>query len=180
MADEYDEGKFVEALLYVAKHLEADPAGGAVKINKVLYYADFGHMRAFGRPITGADYQKLPHGPAPRRLVPVREQLIAGGEAVLREETYLGRTMYRLVASREPEVARFSATEIELLDQAIAAVQGRSGGEVSAASHREPGWQMVGDGESIPYETAFLRRPIVTAKIRQRISELAATHLAPG
>lgn len=40
--DDYDEQKFTEALLYVAKALEDDPAGGAVKINKALFNADFG------------------------------------------------------------------------------------------------------------------------------------------
>lgn len=88
----YDQDKFAQALLYVAKRLEDDPAGGAIKVNKALFNADFGHMRAYGRPITGADYQKLPHGPAPRKLLPVREQLVAAGDAELRDEAYLGNT----------------------------------------------------------------------------------------
>jgi hypothetical protein len=98
----YDERKFTEALLCVARALDDDPAGGAVKINKALFHADFGHMRAYGRPITGADYQKLEHGPAPRRLLPVRSRLIEAGEAELREEQYLGCTMRRLVACGMP------------------------------------------------------------------------------
>ncbi len=61
----YDEGKFTEAVLYVAKRLEQDPAGGAMKLNKVLFHADFGHMRAHGRTITGATYQKLRSAPPP-------------------------------------------------------------------------------------------------------------------
>ncbi len=174
--DGYDEQKFSEALLYVAKALEDDPAGGAVKINKALFNADFGHMRAYGRPITGAEYQKLDHGPAPRRLVPVRSRLIESGEAELREEQYLGFAVQRLVARRSPDLSRLDASEKELLDQAIEAVRGRSGAEVSAASHREPGWQMVEDRETIPYETAFLRPPVVTAQVTQRIAELAAEH----
>ena len=169
----YDEGKFSEALLYVAAALQDDPAGGAVKINKALFNADFGHMRAFGRPITGADYQKLPYGPAPRRLLPTRAALIASKSAEIREETYLGRTMHRLVPLRSPDLSKLSPSEREMLDQAIAAEKGRSGNESSAASHREPGWQMVEENESIPYETAFLRPPVVTERVRRRIAELA-------
>ncbi len=170
----YDEAKFAEALLYVAKALENDPAGGAVKINKALFNAEFGHMRAYGTPITGAEYQKLPHGPAPRRLVPVRSALVEAGAAEIREESYLGRTIHRLVPLRAPDFSRLSRSEKELLDQAIEAVRGRSGADVSAASHREPGWQMVGDNETIPYETAFLRTPVVTEAVRRRVAELAA------
>jgi hypothetical protein len=33
---------------------------------------------------------------------------------------------------------------------------------------------MVGDGETIPYETAFLRPPVVTAQVKHRIAELTA------
>ena len=69
---EYDEAKFAELLLYVARRLDGDPAGGAVKLNKVLFYAEFAHVRAHGQPISGAEYEKLENGPAPRRLLPVR------------------------------------------------------------------------------------------------------------
>ena len=175
----YDERKFAEALLYVARALADDPAGGAVKINKALFNADFGHMRAYGQPITGADYQKLPHGPAPRRLLPVRTGLVQSGAAEMREELYLGRTVKRLVPLRDPDVSLLSPTEREMLDQAIDAEKRRSGAESSAASHREPGWQMVEENESIPYETAFLRRPVVTERVRRRVAELAADRPQP-
>lgn len=170
----YDEGKFAEALLYVAGKLADDPAGGAVKINKALFNADFAHMRAFGQPITGADYQKLPHGPAPRRLVPVRAALIEAGAAEMREELYLGFTVKRLVPTREADVTCLSPTELRMLDQAVEVERRRSGSESSAASHREPGWQMVDENEAIPYETAFLRRPLITETVRRRVAELAA------
>src|SRR5665811_1099589 len=83
----YDERKFTELLLYVADRLRADRAGGATKLNKVLFFADFAHVRRTGAPITGAADQKLPQGPAPRRLKPVRDSLVSTGQAtVAREE----------------------------------------------------------------------------------------------
>ncbi len=42
------------------RQLLDDPAGGAVKINKVLYFAECAHIRTYGVPITGVAYQKLP------------------------------------------------------------------------------------------------------------------------
>jgi hypothetical protein len=36
----YDEAKFTELLLYVADRLRVDRAGGATKLNKVLFFAD--------------------------------------------------------------------------------------------------------------------------------------------
>lgn len=85
----YDESKFTEMLLYVAARLADDRAGGATKLNKVMYFADFAHVRRHGRPISGAEYFKLENGLAPRRLVPVRQRLIAADGAELVTEDFL-------------------------------------------------------------------------------------------
>ena len=57
VAMEPDEEKLAELVLYVAREIESDPTGGATKINKILYNAEFSHVRAYGVPITGAPYQ---------------------------------------------------------------------------------------------------------------------------
>ncbi len=51
----YDEDKLTELVLYVAKGLQHDPQGGATKLNKCLYFADFSAVRRLGHPITGAE-----------------------------------------------------------------------------------------------------------------------------
>ena len=76
MKTSYDEHKFTELVLHVAARLQDDHSGGATKLNKVLFFADFAHVRRTGAPITGAAYQKLDHGPAVRRLRPVRDRLV--------------------------------------------------------------------------------------------------------
>lgn len=171
---EYDEAKFAEFLLYVTRRLEGDPAGGAVKLNKVLFYAEFAHVRAHGRPITGAEYQKLENGPAPRRLLPVRQRLIERGDAELRTETYLGRSQKRLVALREPDETRFGPEELRAVDEALTELHGRSATDVWQLSHGEVGWRMVGDGDTIPYEAAYLRPAVRTEAVREHARRLAA------
>ncbi|MEA2715744.1 MAG: hypothetical protein QOI99_61, partial [Actinomycetota bacterium] len=52
---DYDERKFAELVLYAASRLADDPAGGAVKLNKVLFFSEFAHMRRHGQPITGVE-----------------------------------------------------------------------------------------------------------------------------
>lgn len=41
----YDETKFTELLLYVAGRLADDRAGGATKLNKVIFFTEFTHVR---------------------------------------------------------------------------------------------------------------------------------------
>ncbi len=168
-----DEAKFRELILYVAKALKDDPSFGATKLNKVLFYAEFAHMRATGRPISGVEFQRLPQGPAPRRLLPVRGDLIAEGRARMDDVTYLGYVQHRLIALDEPDTSIFDEDEMLAIEQAVRALLPLNGGGVSLLSHQEVGWSMVEDGDTIPYETAFLRKPVVTETVRARIAQLA-------
>lgn len=171
---EYDEAKLTELVLYVAQCLEEDPAGGAVKLNKVLFFAEFAHVRAHGVPITGAEYQRLENGPAPRRLLPVRRELIGRGDAELRRETYLGKTQQRLIARRPPNLDLFAPSELKAVGEALVELRGQSATAVSDRSHEELGYQIVKDGETIPFETAYLRPPIRTASVQRHAEQLAA------
>ena len=53
-----DDNKLRELVLYIAVLSEGDPAFGKVKLNKLLFFADFTAYLSFGKPITGHEYQK--------------------------------------------------------------------------------------------------------------------------
>jgi hypothetical protein len=171
-----DEEKLGELLIYTAGQLLDDRPGGATKVNKILYYSEFSHIRTDGVPITGVAYQKLPDGPAPRQLVPVRDRLIANGDAVLQDDQYFGKPLHRLVPLRPQRVDALSLEELATVDQVIRAMWGLTAGQVSAMSHRELGWNMVDEGEDIPLSTAYLpRRAVMSEAAKQRARELAAS-----
>ena len=177
---EGDEEKLGELILYVAEKLLTDPPGGATKLNKVLYFAEFSSIRAHGSPITGVAYQKLANGPAPRRLVPVRDRLIDDGAALLRMDNYFGKPLQRLIPLRHAEVSRFSAEELEIIDQVIGALWGKTANEVSRMSHDEQGWKIVEEGEDIPLATAYLaKKAVLTDNVRKHAQELAEKLASP-
>jgi hypothetical protein len=156
----YSEEKLAELLLYIAKRLQQDPQGGATKLNKCLYFADFSAVRRLGHPITGAEYQRLPQGPAPRRLRPVRDRLLRSGEALLEERTdSFGYRHHDLIPVREPRTDVFSEDELAVVDEVLAALDAMNAAQVSELSHRDAGWQLVREGETIPYELAFVLAP---------------------
>lgn len=172
--EEADEEKLAELILYVAGEIRDDPTGGATKLNKILYFAEFGHVRSCGRPITGAPYQKLPKGPAPRHVVPVRDRLLADGDAAMVLDTYFGRTLKRLVPLREADMSRFVESEREAVDKVVKALWGKTAGWVSELSHADKAWQLVDEGDDIPFSTAFLaQESIVAEKSRQHARVLA-------
>lgn len=171
----YDERKLTELLLYVAERMLPDTAGGATKINNVLYFADFAHVRRTGSPITGAEYQKLEHGPAPRRLKPIRDVLVESGDAEFSMEDFLGYSVHRLVPKRVADVSVFSEAELATIDKVIDDLHGLNARQVTDLSHEEAGWRLVEFGETIPYEAALLGAEQISTPTRRRLEEAAAS-----
>jgi uncharacterized phage-associated protein len=170
----YDEAKFTELVLYVADRLRGDRAGGAIKLNKVLFFAEFTHLRRHHAVISGCEFEKLAHGPAPRQLVPVRRRLLEAGDAELTEEDFLGRPQHRLVPRREADLRGFSEAELTSIDDVIEQLAGMTATQVSELSHQEPGWRLTEVGETIPFATAFLDFPQVRTPTSERLSREVA------
>jgi uncharacterized phage-associated protein len=174
----YNEEKFTELLLHVATATADDPRGGAVKVNKYLYFADFAAMRILGRPITGAEYQKLPWGPAPRRLLPVRDRLISSGGAKLEQRVdAFGYEHDLLVPLREARLEVFDPSELAVVNDVIGALRDLTAVQVSDLSHHEAGWQLVEEGQTIAYELAFVMASdgvLITHRMRERGQQLLA------
>lgn len=170
----YDEAKFTELLVYVAERLRGDRAGGATKLNKVVFFVEFTHLRRHRTVISGCEFQKLQHGPAPRQLVPVRKRLVASGEASLLTDDFLGRPQQRLVPNRPADTSVFSVTELATINDVLEQVAGLTGTQVSELSHQEPGWRLTEVGETIPFATAFLDFPQISTPTSRRQSREAA------
>ena len=65
MEPQFNQEKFTELIVYIAEQSKDDPFFGPVKLNKILYYADFRAYRELGHSITGASYRKLTEGSCP-------------------------------------------------------------------------------------------------------------------
>lgn len=158
----YDEKKFRELVVYISEKCESDLYFNATKLNKILFFSDFLAYKLNGEPITGADYFALPYGPAPRRLLPVREQMVMDGDITLSK-----RQQHRTIALRPPDYDVFSASEIALVDKVIDILRDYNADETSELSHIFLGWQAaMAEGEesgeeyvSIPYSTVFVMNP---------------------
>jgi len=146
----------VELVLYVAQKSESDVHFGATKLNKILFFSDFGAWQAFGRAITGAEYVRREFGPTPRNVLGAIEVLEKSGRAVQREMTFGTYRQRRLVPLGDADLSGFSAEQIAFVDDVIDSLRGMTATAVSDASHRLAGWKLASDGETIPYFTALL------------------------
>jgi hypothetical protein len=152
----HDDAKLRELILYIAERSAGDAFFGAVKLNKILFYSDFWAYGHFGTSITGSVYFRLPHGPAPRRLLPVKEAMLRDGDI---EEVPVQRYVYtqkRIQAKRLANLDAFTAEQIALVEEVLEALRSHTALTASELSHDFIGWRLVEDGEEIPYEAVFL------------------------
>lgn len=160
--------KLDELILYIAERCSGDPRFGKIKLNKILFYADFSAYLRHGSSITGEDYIKQPHGPVPCH-VEKRLAKLSGKDLEVVERDFYGRRQHRVVAKREARLNDFSAQEIALVDQTISHLEGFSGADVSELSHQFLAWQVAQIGEVIPYQ-AGLAIPGAATKEKLKIA----------
>lgn len=179
--EERNDNKLRELILYIARESEGDDTFGATKLNKVLFYADFMAYVNLGNSITGQEYQALAHGPALRRLAPMRDEMLVDGDIAIRPRDYYGYVQDRILALTTPDLSEFSAAEIALVNHFIRAWWGKTATEISRRSHQFAGWRYAQEGETIPYEVALVgwREP-TGEEIRRgkELEELALEFLA--
>ncbi len=152
----FDERKFDEAIIYIAKHSEGDERFGAVKLNKILYFADFEAYRRLGEPITGATYYRLDQGPAPKQMLEARRRLIRKEAIRIEPRPYFTGVQHRIVALDEPTEGILRPEEVEILDEVIGELWHMTAREASELSHLEWGWLAAKPMEDIPYSSAWL------------------------
>lgn len=170
----FNASKFKELMLYVAEKSKTDERFGATKLNKILFFSDFLSYGLAGSPITGATYQKLVNGPAPKELKPIAREIVNEKSGVFIKRPWFNYTQTVLVPMRPANRHLFSAEDIDLVDDVIRDMAPRDASESSKLSHdRSEAWQIAEIGEVIPYEAVFLSSRKPTSVDIQRAQELA-------
>jgi hypothetical protein len=145
-----------QLIVYIAKRCREAPYFGAIKLNKILWRADFDSFSQRGVPVTGRAYQRLPLGPAPIDMAPLHAEMRERGYIEVEERDFGGNLVEkRTVALVEPQLNLFSPEDIEFVDRAIAHYWNKTGEEGSEDSHGIA-WSVLGDGDAMPYELAHL------------------------
>ncbi|MBI1725015.1 MAG: SocA family protein [Candidatus Tectomicrobia bacterium] len=170
------EARLKELVLYISMKCESFEFYGKTKLNKILYLSDFKSYENFGQPITGVAYQRLPAGPAPKKMLPILESMKKSREITIRPKSMYDYTQERIIALRSPDLSVLSARDIALIDEAIEKVKNDTAAEVSKRTHGIA-WEVADNQELIPYEAALLADEGITAddiiRSRQLKRELA-------
>ena len=172
--------KLSELILFISERSEADHSFGEEKLIKLLFNADFSAFRMFQNSITRQEYEKRFACPAPRRLAAVRKMLVERGELAIRVREPFGAIQNRTFALRTAELADFSPDEIALVTKLLDENRESSAWKVRNLSEEICGWEEAENGETIPYEIAYLSKRPPTEEERRRVLSRAWPRRARG
>ncbi len=169
-----DDEKLQELILFVASRSEVDPRFGSTKLNKLLFFADFSAYQRLGQSITGHIYQKLPNGPAPRKMVPILKRMVAARSLAIKERDHYGKTQRVPIALRQARLKRFTSDEIAIVTEVLDSLRKTNARDISTLSHQFPGWKLAAPGEDIPYEVALVEFTKPTKQDLRKAIEMKA------
>ena len=143
-------------ILYVARRCEPARFFGAVKLNKIIWKADFDSFSDRHVPVTGREYLKQQFGPALREMKPIQRDMDRDGEISFSRKVYAdGVIEQRTIALIEPDLTSFSAEDMSYVDASIDHYWDMTGAESSDQSHGIA-WETRAIGATMPYESARL------------------------
>jgi len=149
------ENVMLDALVhYICARCENPAKLGATKLNKVLWYSDVFAFAETGASITGATYIKRQFGPVPKDIIASRIRLQNSGAIVERHASVYDYNQVQFVAVKKPDISKFSATQISLVDGVITAIcANHTAASISNLSH-DYIWESAQIGEEIPMAAA--------------------------
>jgi hypothetical protein len=150
-----------ELILYVSAKSADMKRFGLIKLNKIIWKADFAAFLARGLPVTGRAYQRLRFGPAPIEMQPLLAEM-AQDQLIRFERIDFGKDAEgheiietRTIALDQPTLRWFSPDDLAFVDQAIDYYRSMTGTETSDDSHGMA-WSSRSDADPMPYESAYL------------------------
>ena len=149
--------KFREVFLYILKKVGSKPNVGESVLNKLLYFIDFNYYEKYEEQLIGATYIKNNYGPTPNELIKILDEMKNKNEIVQVKSKYFKYPQRKYLPLREPDLAKFQAREIKMIDDVLGKLSDMNAAEIKEYSHKDVPWLTTEDGEKIEYESVFYR-----------------------
>jgi hypothetical protein len=170
--------KLKALILYIARECESDPGFGKVKLNKLLFYADFTAFAETGEPITGQPYKKYPQGPVAPKVQELLDEMVYEGLIGVESREFHSREQMRVTLLQDPDLGILTERDREFADHFIRKHWGKTGRQISELSHEFVGWRVTEIGEIIPYPMMLLDVGPLTAAEEALVAREAALYEA--
>jgi len=141
-----DYEKLVEMIVYFAKETPCYKT----KMNKLLFYADFGMFREQGCSISGTRYRAIARGPVPLKYQSLFDSIGDVIDMELEEMPDGGEKQFLKGRKDHPfNPALFSQAELRVLEQVKDRFKDKTPTDIVNISHKENGWIANKDAHSL-------------------------------
>jgi hypothetical protein len=170
---DFDKPKFRRLVHYIAWKAGRRDWFGAVKLNKVLWFAEARLHMLTGHGITGESYTRGQFGPVPRHIEAIKKEMVRDGAIQITKEGSLTRVV--AVTAAQPDW--FSDEELKSIDYWIECIdKEHTAKSISGKSH-DYVWEIAKMGEDLPlytYRVARVQEPDESDldRLRNRAKEL--------
>ena len=113
-------------------------------LNKLMFYADFGHFKRNGYSISGVCYQAIKRGPVPVNYGTLYDHVVNKGYADVYEidfAEFVGEQYKTDEIKYKEDDDLFTDSEIDMLKEVSGKFKGKNTKEIIQISHEETGWQ---------------------------------------
>lgn len=151
--------KALQVVIYFAQHLEP----WLTSLNKLMFYADFGHYKHNGESITGLSYRAINYGVVPknygklfaeavdRELVEVKYKEFISANT----ETYFGQ-QYLPADNIKFDESLFSEAELDTLKKVSNFFAGQNVNNIVNTNHKEKAWlENFAKRQLVSYQYSF-------------------------
>lgn len=165
-------GRLRSLVLYVADECRDAPHFGLVKLNKIIWKADFTSFAERGVPVTGRAYQRLEWGPAPIEMLPLLKEMERDGAIEIVRRDFGDDVVEERVVPLAKYFPDLPAKDLQYVSKAIAYYWNMTGSETSDDSHGVA-WRTRRNKDPMPYELAYLSDREIEGRQLARLSKLA-------
>ncbi|RNI24032.1 type II toxin-antitoxin system antitoxin SocA domain-containing protein [Rufibacter latericius] len=110
------------------------------KLNKLLFYADFGHYKRTGRSLTGLEYRAIQYGPVPAEYDKLYMKLQEDGLIAVSQKVVKDYTAEIFKGVVPVEEADFNGEELSVLERVRSSLGHLSTSDLVHISHEEFAW----------------------------------------
>lgn len=126
-------------------------------LNKLVFYADFGHFKRYGFSISGIYYKAINLGPVPENYGGIYNCVVNSGIVNIEENDFGDYIGERFICATEFKGQdHFTETELDTLKNVAEKFKDLTSKAIVKLSHDEPGWKNnIEEKNRISYEYSF-------------------------
>ena len=171
------QSRLKDLVLYVSAKCRTAPRLGLIKLNKIIWRADFRAFERRGLPVSGRYYQRLKFGPAPIEMPPILAEMAQQGLLEFEITDFGfdddGKSIKerRPIPLAKPSLQWFSPDDLVFVDESIDHYWNMTGMETSDDSHGIA-WRTRSNGDPMPYESSHLSDETLDGEILAHLAEI--------